>query len=214
MSDRFQRGYRGELCLIMAPLALLLLLAETCSVSSQTSSDIPGCSGKSLSKAEQARCDELLSQRINAASRTSPLQGGWKLVDTADPNGGPDAVSIIHASDTARSDLNLAGLTFRCGQLGIEALLIVLQPLSRAQPIPVTVKNGSSEQAFRGLRHSRRRIGAAARRCRQDCRYGLANCSELSVELEIKPVPIHGVVPVTGLSGAMQILARNCVSRR
>jgi hypothetical protein len=61
--------------------------------------------------------------------------GGWRLVRTPNQRGGADAVSVMHTADLFRSDLDFAGLTLRCGETGVEVLVILLQTLSpRAKP--------------------------------------------------------------------------------
>src|SRR5258708_15101405 len=109
--------------------------------------DAQGCSARS-SPAEQQRCLKIFSERATSSSRANLLDGGWQLVRTTNPRGGPDTVSIMHTSDTAKSDLNLAGLTFRCGRLGIETLLVVREtPSPELRPL-VSMNNGSYQKLF------------------------------------------------------------------
>src|SRR5262249_31636324 len=54
--------------------------------------------------------------------------GTWRLVRTPNPRGGPDAVSIMQMADTARSDIDLAGLTLRCSDPGFDVLVVFLKP--------------------------------------------------------------------------------------
>src|ERR1700687_3487569 len=49
------------------------------------------------------------------ATKTPATPDGWKLIRTPRPQGGGEAVSIIHTPDLMRSDPDLAGLMFRCG---------------------------------------------------------------------------------------------------
>jgi hypothetical protein len=39
------------------------------------------------------------------------------------------------------------------------------------------------------------------------------SASEMSVEIDIKPHPIRGTVPVAGLGNALQALSQNCTLR-
>src|SRR5262245_36999027 len=50
------------------------------------------------------------------------------LVGTPNPRGGPDAISIMQTADTARSDIDLVGLTLRCSDTGFEVLVVFLKP--------------------------------------------------------------------------------------
>ena len=108
------------------------------------------CSAISNSRDRQ-RCEETFSQSVKASSRTAELDGGWRLVRTPNPQGGAEAISIMHVSDTARSDFALAGLTLRCGGSDLEPLLIVLEPLPGGSHPPVTVKAGSSASSIRSI---------------------------------------------------------------
>src|SRR5262245_10551424 len=53
--------------------------------------------------------------------------GAWRLVRTPNPRGGPDAVSIMQTADTARSDIDLVGLTLRCSDTGFDVLVVFLK---------------------------------------------------------------------------------------
>src|ERR1700760_402342 len=48
---------------------------------------------------DRQQCEERFSQSVNASSRTAELEGGWRLVRTPDPQGGSEAISIMHVSD-------------------------------------------------------------------------------------------------------------------
>jgi hypothetical protein len=158
-------------------------------------------------------CEERFSQSVKASSRTAELDGGWRLVRTPNPQGGPEAVSIMHVSDTAKSDFALAGLTLRCGGMGIEPLLIVLEPLASGSRPQVTVTAGSTQSQFEGsavqggmallLPQTASNLAAGA----------WQSTDQISVEIAIKPVPIRGVLPVTGLSKALRTLTQICTSR-
>jgi hypothetical protein len=119
----------------------------------------------------------------------------------------------MHVSDTAKSDFALAGLTLSCGSTGIEPLLIVLDPLaigSRPQVIVTadTIRSQFEASAVQG--------GLAV--LLPPMAFNLAagpwqKSNELSVEIAIKPIPIRGIVPISGLSKALQTLTQICTSR-
>ena len=77
----------------------------------------------------------------------SDLAGDWHLVRTHNPQGGPDAISIMHTADTSRSDLELAGLMIRCSRSGTEVVVVLLRtfPL-RARPHVLFGKPGHETQ--------------------------------------------------------------------
>jgi hypothetical protein len=170
--------------------------------------DFRDCAGK-LTSSDRQHCEDMLDHQVQAGTRTSQLPGGWRLVKTPDPRGGPEAVSVLHAADTARSDANLAGLTFRCGQTGIETLLFMLEPLVRGSRYDVLVKSGSTETHF----EAKALLGGVVLLLPPSAT-SLASGSwqavpELSVDIA-GPSPIRGSVPVGGLSGALSALSQNC----
>jgi len=170
------------------------------------------CSAISNSRDKQ-RCEETFSQSVKASSRTAELDGGWRLVRTPNPQGGAEAISIMHVSDTSKSDFALAGLTLRCGDSGIEPLLIVLEPLPGGSHAPVIVKAGSTQSQFEASAIQGGQALLLPQVASNLAAGQWQNANELSVEIATKPVPIRGVVPITGLSKALHILAQNCASR-
>lgn len=71
----------------------------------------------------------------SATTAGRPLPGDWRLVRTAHPQGGKDAISVMRTAEIAESDINLAGLMIRCGESTPETLVVLVRPLPpRAQP--------------------------------------------------------------------------------
>jgi hypothetical protein len=167
-----------------------------------------GCS-PILAPLDLRHCDEMLNRQVQAGTRTSQLTGGWRLVRTPDPGGGPEAVAVLHTASASGSDVRFAGLTFRCGHAGIETLLILLVPLVRGAQYDVLLKSSSTEAHFRaeavqGGEALLLPQGAAALTGE-----AWQKTSDLVVDIAVSS-PIHGVVPLAGLSGAMQTLTQNC----
>lgn len=163
---------------------------------------------------DRQRCAEALSQTMKSSSRTSDLAGGWRLVRSSNPGGGSDAISIMHLSDTSKSDVNLAGLTFRCGAAGIEMLVITLDPLPRGSHPMVSVKAGSKETQFEATAVQ---AGEALLlpSAGSDLLAGQSQeATELSLEIKTKPTVTRGVVPINGLSTALQTLKQSCNIQR
>ena len=191
---------------ILTQAAVLLLL--TISQFQPLNAYAQDCTGK-LAPGDLRRCEEMFARKVAAGSRTSQLPDGWRLVKTPDPRGGPDAASVLHAADMAKSDLNFAGLTFRCGHLDIETLFILLEPLVRGSRYGVTVKSGSAETQFEATA-----LQGGEALLLPPSATALAGgswqaVSELSVDIA-GPSPIRGSVPLSGLSGALQALSQNC----
>jgi hypothetical protein len=79
--------------------------------------------------------------------RSSELAGGWHLLRTHNPNGGADAISIMHPADTTRSDLDLAGLLIRCGESSAEVVVVILPALPfRTRPHVAFGKPGNESE--------------------------------------------------------------------
>lgn len=167
-----------------------------------------GCS-QALAAADRQHCQELFNHQVQAGTRTTQLPGGWRLVRTPNPAGGPEAVSVLHAADSSGSDIAFAGLTIRCGQPDTEVLLILLNPLVRGSQYRILTKSGSAQTQFEAKAVQGGEVlllphGAT----------DLANGSwqtepELSVDIAT-PSPIHGSLPLAGLPSAMQALSQNC----
>jgi hypothetical protein len=179
---------------------------------SQTNSGTRGCV-TGVGAARQQECDSEVSKQVGSGSNIILLDGGWQLVKTKDPSGGPDAVSIMHVADAKRSDIGLAGLSLQCGRQGIEILLIILERMSRGEPkVTLTSGNGriavfdaSVVQAGQALLLPRNAAEFATRDWQQ--------ANELSVEIEGKSTSIRGTVPIGGLAVAYRLLTESCPAR-
>jgi hypothetical protein len=189
-------------------LVLAAMLSLSFSLQFQPAkADFQDCAGR-LTPDDLRQCQDA-ARRVAPGSSTFQLPGGWRLVRTSDPRGGPDAVSILHTADTQKSDFNFAGLTFRCGPTGIETLLILLEPLVRGSQYDVRAKSGSTETPFEA-----RAVQAGEALLLPPNATALAGgpwqaIPELGVDVAA-PAPIHGSVPLSGLAGALQALSRNC----
>jgi hypothetical protein len=187
---------------IQAAVLTLIFLASLAPLNAQD------CSAK-LAAGDRQRCEDLFARRVQAASQTSQLPGGWRLVKTPDPRGGPQAVSVLHTADTGKSDANFAGLTFRCSQDGIEALLILLQPLARGSQYAVRIKSGSVETLLEARALQAGEVLLLPPSATVQANGPWQTAPELLVDIAA-PSPIHGAVPLNGLSGALSVLSQSC----
>jgi hypothetical protein len=162
---------------------------------------------------QRQRCDKAVSDQLKASSQTTPLDGGWRLVKTRESGGAAEVTSVMHAADTARSDPNLAGLTLHCGRAGIEAVLIVLEPLPHPSHPVVALTAGSKRSEF----EASVALNGAALLLPQTASLLAAgewqNAPELSIEIATKSDPIRGIVPIQGLAAALSALSPNCGAR-
>jgi len=174
-----------------------------------SNADFQDCSGK-LAPNDRQHCEDMFTRRVQAGSQTSQLPDGWRLVRTPDPRGGPEAVvSVLHAADTAKSHPNLAGLTFRCGPTGIDTLLIMLEPLTRGSRYGVRIKSGSTETQFEAKALQGGEVLLLPPSASALAGGAWQAAPEISVDIAA-PSPIGGSVPLSGLSGALLALSRNC----
>jgi hypothetical protein len=162
--------------------------------------------------AARQRCYE----RFGATIAQNSTQDGpapadmWRLVRTPDPVGAREAVSITRTADVAKSDLEFAGLMLRCGERSVEVLIVLVRVFPpRAHP-KVQVSAGSATAEYTAtvvppdvlllLPHEAAALAAGSWQA----------AAELAVTVEDARGSIRGVVPLTGLGGALALLRSNC----
>lgn len=202
--------------LVMIRLTLLcaaLLVAGDGSI--RAASPRPGimnCAA-GVSPEQRQRCDEEAFRQVEAGSQSTQLEGGWRLVRSRDPDGGADAISVMHVVDSARSDARLAGLSLQCGRDGIGVALIVLEPLPRSTRPTVVLTTGGKRAEFEASVIQ----GGATLLLPADASKLVSsdwqNATELSVQIATKPNAILGTVPISGLPTALTYLSQNCHTR-
>jgi hypothetical protein len=187
-------------------------LAQTSPGSFQADSPRPGMQGciPGASSEQRQRCDQNVSDQLKASSQTTVLDGGWRLVKARDPGSTSETVSAMHAADTVKSDVDLAGLSLRCAPGGLQVVLILLSSLPRADHPKVILTAGTGRNEFEA---SVAQTGEAL--LLPMAAAGLAagdwqRASELSIEIETKSNHIRGIVPIGGLSAALRSLSPHC----
>ena len=150
--------------------------------------------------------------RTRAAEQppNSELMGGWHFVRTRNPQGGPDAVSIMHIADISKSDIDLAGLMLRCGDGGAEILVVLIRPFPlRAQP-KVTFGKPGSEIHFETSVVAPGTAILLPQEAATLINGPWRSLSELFIQVAAEQVSIRGVVALTGLKPAVDMLMTNC----
>jgi hypothetical protein len=143
-------------------------------------------------------------------SQQEPVAGAWRLVRTPNPAGGHEAISIMQTADTARSDLDLAGLMLRCGDTAIEVVLVVIQPFPpRAHP-KITVSAGPTTTQFTGNVVPPGPLVALPLEAAALARGAWQSAKELRVLIEDDGGTVRGVIPLAGLGPALALLQANC----
>ncbi|KWV58513.1 hypothetical protein AS156_33510 [Bradyrhizobium macuxiense] len=169
--------------------------------------------GSGVSPEQRKRCDEEARRQVEAGSQSTPIEGGWRLVRSRDPDGRADAISAMHVVDSANSDPRLAGLSLQCGRDGINVALILLEPMARSARPTVVLTTGGRRAEFEASVIQ----GGAALLLPADASKLAASdwqsASELSVEIATKPNAILGAVPISGLPTALSYLSQNCHAR-
>lgn len=158
-------------------------------------------------------CDDAVSRQLSASSQSTPLDEGWRLVRTRDPSGGADAVSVMRAADTAKSDVNLAGLSLRCAQAGTEVELIVLEPQARSSHPKVSLTAGANRSEFEASVAQSAQAIVLPQTASALAVGAWQNAMELGVEIATQSNPIRGIVPLKGLARAMNVLRASCPLR-
>jgi hypothetical protein len=173
-----------------------------------------------MDDAARLRCYESSSSKpaANVTRRAlGQTAGSWRLVRTHNLAGGPDVISIMQTADIAKSDIDVAGLMLRCGETGVEVVVVLVRPLSlRTHPKVVTSIAGKSA----GFVATVMPPGAGILLPKEASELAAGPWTaggELSVQIDARdsddPILVHGVIPLTGLGGALPSLLANCATQ-
>jgi hypothetical protein len=175
--------------------------------------DAEDCTLRSNSK-ERIRCFDEFARRTKELNHTSDLPGGWRLVRTPNPNGGADTVSVMHISDTSKSDLALAGLTLRCSRTGgTDVLLVLIEPLDSKSRPTVTIKTDTTQTVFEAMVVQAGEAVVLPKPASEEALKAWQKASELQIGIASGPRSISGRIEIEGLARALQALSGACVSR-
>jgi len=144
------------------------------------------------------------------SSQSTTLAEGWRLVKSRNPGGGDEIVSVMHAVNTAKSDVGLAGMSLRCGAIGPEVILILLDPVQSTGRLAVTLKIDSMKTQLEAsvLQDGRAiLLPLAATVVWNAAKRG---ATEVAITIDTQPQTINGVVPLTGLLNALNSLSVHC----
>jgi hypothetical protein len=167
--------------------------------------------------AEPLPCTPGAAQCLNITPNATPPSDyrpqSWHLVRTPNPRGGPDAVSVTHVADFSRSDPDLAGLTLRCADGGVESLIILITPLPPHAHPNVRIAAAESDlllkadmvQPFTSVRLTPKATALLTGSWQMR--------AELDVRVENEGTKIEGVILLAGLPAALQSLLVECKSR-
>lgn len=158
-----------------------------------------------------ANLSEFLQAPASAGEQNpADSAGSWRLVQTPNPQGGPQAVSIMHTADTSRSDVEFAGLMVRCKNGMSELAIALLNALPLRSHPRVIIGNPENETQFEAT------IGppGTAVILPGDPKIVMGNAWQAESDLFIRvidgPINISGVVPLAGLQAAFTRLMSSC----
>jgi hypothetical protein len=150
---------------------------------------------------------------VASTADNPPNLADWHLLRSADPRGGPDAVSMMHTADTGRSDLDLAGLMLRCGEKRVDLAIVVVTPFPpRARPTVTISANGKEWQFDANV------VSPGAELLLPNEAMSLVtgawqSVHELSVRVLSPGQSVGGVIPIDGAANALSTLMTKCPAR-
>lgn len=149
-----------------------------------------------------------------ADPRPPPPVSDWHLLRTANPDGGPDAISMSHTADALRSDFDLAGLMLRCSNNGPEVLIVAVTLFPPHARPSVTIEANGKEWKF-----DARVVPPGAElllptEAEQLTIGAWQSAHELVVKVSSQDQSFGGVIPIDGLEPALGTLTANCPASR
>ncbi len=112
---------------------------------------------------------------------------------------------MLHTPDTNRSDPDLAGLSLRCGDQGLEALVIVIEPFPPRSNPRMTLRAGSAKTTSElAVMPSGAALLLPAGPTEALLR---AANPEVSLEIDADGRKVQGVIQLTGIDAAVAALA-------
>jgi len=146
------------------------------------------------------------------AEHISELAGGWHLVRTPNPNGGADAISIIHPADTSRSDLDLAGLMIRCGETSAEVIIVILPAMPFSTRPHVAFGKSGTKTQFEATVAPPGTAVLLPRDATTLVNGPWQALDDLSIRIDFGQSTIRGVVKLAGLQAAFKELQSICAA--
>jgi hypothetical protein len=144
------------------------------------------------------------------AATPDAAASGWRLMRTPNPQGGPDAVSMVRTANLIHSDPDLAGLMLRCAQSGAELLVVVITPYPPGAHPNVTISGGGKEWHFAG------QVVPPGAELLLPPESGILvttasqSAREIEVTVSSPDQSFKGVVPIDGMATALATLTANC----
>lgn len=123
------------------------------------------------------------------------------------PDGG-EAVTMMRTADVMKSDADLAGLSLRCDDKQLEAMLIVVEPFPPRAKLAVSLAGPGGPQRFEATVLPPGAAVLLPAEATELIRGPWQSLPTLAVEIERADRKVKGSIPLAGLASAVQTL--NC----
>lgn len=183
---------------------------------------VPGTTRNPEATFEQCQAIKDNAARLNCYENSAAPSGNnhlpsevgtWHLLRTPNPSGGPPAVSVMQSADISRSDVDLTGLMLRCGESSTEVLVVLIRYLRVGAHPKVTVGTGPTSMEFTGNVVAPGLLVLLPPQATSLALGPWQAIPEIALSVDDEGGKIGGVIPLTGLKGALQILESNCPAR-
>jgi hypothetical protein len=144
------------------------------------------------------------------AASPDPVQGGWRLIRTPNPRGGPDAVSMTHTADLTHSDPDFAGIMLRCGQSGAELVIVVVTPFPLGAHPDTTISGGGRVWRFAGQVVPPGAELLLPPEATTLVTTAWQSLRDLTIKVSSPNQSVEGVISTDGISAALATLMASC----
>jgi hypothetical protein len=145
-----------------------------------------------------------------SGAETSIQESAWHLFRTANPQGGADAVAVMHTADATKSDIGLAGVMLRCSEHDLDVVVVTTMAFPpRAQP-HVRLRAGEIETEFTATVVPPLSALLLPKEAAVLANEVWQSSPELLIEVEDQQMLIKGAIVLAGLRSAVATLRTNC----
>jgi hypothetical protein len=174
-------------------------------------SEVEGCK-RIKNEHMRTQCfEQINSKAAPVPQQQSTASGTWQLARTPNPSGGSDSVSITKIANLTPSEQDVAGLMLRCAEGATTNVLIVLAaPLPLRTHPKVIVVAGATMTEFIASVVPPGALVLLPEKASALVEKTWQAVPELAVSIKDNNRALRGVIPLEGISNAMQTLQSNC----
>jgi hypothetical protein len=144
-------------------------------------------------------------------SKAQPEMGGWRFVRLPSTPDTTSAVAIMHAPELSSSDLNFAGLMFRCSKNNMQVMIALVEPFPPRSQTQVTIASGARETKLTGTVIGPGLAILLPPEATVLAETAWRSLDRISIVVEKDDTKLKGAVALTGLPAALQKLRENCL---